>query len=181
MTILEIFPPFIYSIRFSDDENDMDEYSKCMIQWQDTDQLESFFTKNQLALDPVIWGEASDPEIAAVMAFDEAIDIESSFQEMAENTRKGNKPDLDSMFHPLGGEYAYEWKLLPVKAYGRNRPSYFRIYAIKLQANCYLITGGGIKIVGKMEESPELRAELSKIEKVRSFLKENGIETNEDF
>ena len=48
-------------------------------------------------------------------------------------------------------------------------------------ANTYLITGGGIKLAEKIQDSPDLKNHvLSNIDRVRQFLKANGIIDNDD-
>lgn len=62
------------------------------------------------------------------------------------------------------------------KARGRRRAhdSWLRIYALKLERNTYLITGGAIKLTRTMEEREHTLAELRKMELVRNFLIEQG-------
>lgn len=68
-----------------------------------------------------------------------------------------------------------------MKSYGTNRPSLLRIYAIKMDRNTYLITGGGIKLADTIQNSPYLRDHvLNNIDKVRQFLKANGIMDSDD-
>lgn len=68
-----------------------------------------------------------------------------------------------------------------MKSYGTYRPSLLRIYAIKMKENEYLITGGGIKLADKTQNSPDLKDHvLQDIDKVITFLKENGILEAED-
>lgn len=65
--------------------------------------------------------------------------------------------------------------------YGTIKPSLLRMYAIKMSANVYLITGGGIKLADTIQNSPGLKDRvLQDIDKVRTFLKENGIWDSDD-
>ena len=183
MKIVEIFPPNLYSISYdesTEDEEGADEYHRLLYDWMDPEWLVSFFEDHQAVMDPAFWGAVTDPEIAAERTLDEAYSLEETIHELADNTRQGTIPDFDSYFVPLGGEYACVWTYMPVKGYGPKKPSLLRLYAIKLETNCYLITGGGVKYCRTMAESPELSRELNKIERVKSFLKECGIETQED-
>lgn len=52
--------------------------------------------------------------------------------------------------------------------------SWLRIYAIKLEPGCYIITGGAIKLTRTMQEREHTLAELTKMEKVRSYLLNGG-------
>ena len=63
-----------------------------------------------------------------------------------------------------------------MKSYGTGRPSFLRMYAIKLKSNLYVITGGGIKLADKIQDSPDLQKHvLQNIDKVRTWLIQNGI------
>lgn len=81
----------------------------------------------------------------------------------------------------LSARYKYELEYPPMKSYGSGRPPLLRMYAIKIQPNCYLITGGGIKLADTIQNSPELKDHiLQDIDKVRSWLKTNGIIDSDD-
>lgn len=56
-----------------------------------------------------------------------------------------------------------------------------RIYAIKLAAGIYIITGGAIKLTATMQEREHTLLELQKMEKVRRFLLEEIIVDDESF
>lgn len=126
------------------------------------------------------WGELVDPELATDRTIDEAFDLEKHIDKLNQNTAHGTTPDFDEFFEPLNGEFSYVYIQTPMKAYGTLKPSLLRLYAIKLKSNCYLITGGGIKYCRKMDQSPELKAEIEKLKMVRSFLQKLGIEDVED-
>lgn len=68
-----------------------------------------------------------------------------------------------------------------MKSYGIVRPSLLRMYAIKLDPNSYLITGGGIKLGDTIQNSPDLKDHvLQNIDKVKTWLKQNGISDSND-
>lgn len=56
-----------------------------------------------------------------------------------------------------------------------------RIYAIKLAAGIYIITGGAIKLTATMQEREHTLLELQKMETVRRFLLEENIVDDESF
>lgn len=52
---------------------------------------------------------------------------------------------------------------------------------IKMKANTYLITGGGIKLADTIQNSPDLKDHiLQDIDLVRDYLKRNGIMDSDD-
>jgi len=55
------------------------------------------------------------------------------------------------------------------------------MYAIKLKNNLYVITGGGIKLADKIQNSPDLKDHVIKnIDNVRAWLKDSGISDEQD-
>ena len=53
--------------------------------------------------------------------------------------------------------------------------SWLRLYAIKLEPGCYLITGGAIKLTRTMQEREHTLKELQKMEQVRDLLMDKGV------
>ena len=84
--------------------------------------------------------------------------------------------DLDKIFRPLENGRTSEMLLGREKARIKERPrhvSWLRIYAIKLEPGCYIITGGAIKLTHTMGEREHTLAELAKMEQVRNYLIDN--------
>ena len=84
--------------------------------------------------------------------------------------------DLDKLFHPLENSRTNEMLLSKEKARIKNRPqhaSWLRIYAIKLEPGCYIITGGAIKLTRTMQEREHTLKELNNMELVRNYLISN--------
>ena len=71
--------------------------------------------------------------------------------------------------------------MMPVKGYGKNRHTFLRLYAIRIEPNCYLIVYGGLKLARTIQESPVLKEHVfAKIDWVLQYLKREGIVDNED-
>ena len=49
------------------------------------------------------------------------------------------------------------------------------MYAIKIDANCFVITGGAIKMSQAMQDHPDSNNELAKIKAAKEYLQENSI------
>ena len=84
--------------------------------------------------------------------------------------------DLDKLFRPLENSRTSEMLLGKEKAKIKERPqhaSWLRIYAIKLEPGCYIITGGAIKLTRTMQEREHTLNELKKMEQVRNYLIRN--------
>lgn len=179
MEVEEIYKPYIYSIKYDGQEDC--EFDRLFDAWNDMTGLVEFMRTNQEYLDNPIWGEHYTPEKAAHRVRDEAVELEDLFFNLCENTDEGKQPDYDSHFKFLDGKYqVYEY--IPMKSYGTGKPSFLRMYAVKLKSNLYVITGGGIKLSDTIQNSPDIKNHvLQNIDKVRSWLKENVIIDEQDF
>lgn len=136
---------------------------------------------NKEYLKSSVWQRTHEPEEATLQVLNEAKDFEEMFKVLNLNTQRGRTPDFDSLFHYLEGKYKFMYEWEPMKSYGPIRPSMLRIYAIKMGKNVYLITGGGIKLADSIQNSPGLKDHvIQNIDRVRQFLKENGIMDNDD-
>lgn len=85
--------------------------------------------------------------------------------------------DLDKLFRPLHNSRINEMLLGKEKARIKNRSqhaSWLRIYAIKLEPGCYIVTGGAIKLTRTMQEREHTLQELNKMEQVRNYLISEG-------
>lgn len=183
MEIVEIYKDWLYSISF--DEEDLTEYHRVFREWHDLDYLVNFFTNNKSCLRTNFWINAGldpdNPELSAERVINEANNLEEYIKKLVANCSRGIKPDFDEYFHFLGGKYKCLWSMEPVKSYGTDMPSLLRLYAIKMDTNCYLIVYGGIKLGETIQNSPVLKDKVfNKIDSVLNFLKANGITSSED-
>jgi len=180
MKIVAIFPPYIYSIQH--DGRSENEFDRLFDEWNDVTHVIQFMVENIAYLNDGIWHNIRQPEDATAQVLEEATLLEELFNELYKNAKNGEKPDFDSHFHLLEGKYKYEIKQPPMKSYGTIHPSLLRIYAIKMANNTYLITGGGIKLADKIQNSPGLKNHIiQEIDQTREFLKANGIMDGSDF
>lgn len=83
-----------------------------------------------------------------------------------------NAPTLDTFFKPLHNTEYSNFKELSLR---KGRVNYLRIYAIKIDDDCFVITGGAIKFAHLMKGSKHTIEELSKLEKCKQFLKDKGV------
>lgn len=176
MKIVNIFPPHLYSIQY--DCYKTDEYHRLFALWMDADYVGNYFDEAYPRMDKSFWkSHVKDAEDAADRCLNEAYDLYDYVIQLRQNTVNGKWPDFDEWFkHALGGEFAGVYTQEPMKAYGEYYPSLLRFYAIRIDTNCYIITGGGIKYVHDMHDQTDLEIELSKVRDVRSFLIKEGIE-----
>ena len=180
MKIEEIYPPYLYAVQY--DGESRNEFRRLFQEWNDKEFLLSFFREYIDYLDKDIWAYLeNNPEKAAFSVAFDANRLEHFLEELADNAAKGIDPDFDNYFQPLDGKYLYSMEKIPVKGYGRNNHTFIRLYAIKIERNCYLIVYGGLKLAKTIQESPVLKDFVfAKIDWVLQYLKREGIVDNED-
>lgn len=179
MEIEQIYPPYIYSIKYDGEE--YSEFDRLFDLWNDVGYVVGFMNDNKAYLANPVWARTSEPEEAARAVLTEAFELGDLFVDLYENTTDGTIPDFDSYFKYLEGRYKYELEYQPMKSYGTGHPPLLRLYAIKMQPNTYLITGGGIKLADTIQNSPDLKDHvLQNTDKVRTWLRENGIMDSND-
>ncbi len=181
MEIIEVIPPYLYSVKY--DEESLDEYHRIFRDWSDVNLLVDFFRLNADYLNQPFWRDCfSEAEDAAKDVIVDANALERYIKQLADNVRNGDKPDFETYFHPLEGKYIYEWRLIPMKGYGMGKPTFIRLYAIRMEENCYLLVYGGLKLGDKIQNSPGLKDEVFKrIDRTFAFMKREGITDSEDF
>lgn len=182
LDIVCIYPDYLFAIKF--DDKDSNEYDASFSLWRDLDYLVDFFTENKSLLETGFWHNSirsTAPEDLAQSIVDESFDFERFIQEVAQNTADGELPDFDSFFQELGGQYKFLREHVPHKSYGTASPTMLRLYAIRVNPNCYVVVHGGIKLTKQIQDTPQLNRELfSKIDNVLRFFKANGIIDSED-
>lgn len=92
--------------------------------------------------------------------------------------------NLDGLFHPLSLSDTRVTELTREKARNWKRErhaSWLRIYAIRVEMNVFIVTGGAIKLTPTMQERPHTEKELEKLNQCRDFLISNGIFDQDSF
>ena len=92
--------------------------------------------------------------------------------------------NLDGLFHPLSILDNRTTELTREKARNWERErhaSWLRVYAIRVDKDVFIVTGGAIKLTAAMQDRPHTQAELDKMNKCRDYLKANGIFDQDSF
>lgn len=145
-------------------ENEADnEYDRLMDLWTDVAYLREYAIMNN---------------VSNVNEFIEDIlhDAEQ-IQDFLENINQ-NKHPYGFYFEPL--QDSERTKMLALQK-GKIRQNQLRLYAIKLDDNCFVITGGAIKMSQKMEDHPDTANELTKLKRARTYLNQNGVFDQDSF
>lgn len=152
------------------DEESINCFEKLFSQWYDLSWLLSFFKANLSDLRSFF--RVTNVYQAVMETIDEAKRLECLMLDLTPDS------NLDLLFKHLENSRFSEMSLGKEKAYGdggfRHR-SWLRIYAIKIGAGVYLVTGGAIKLTASMAERSHTLAELAKMERVRNYLLDNGV------
>lgn len=164
----------IWSIRINGKAKN--EYQHFFDLMQDGDWLHDFFERNQADLIDGFFGEANIKD-AVNRTMTEAGNLENLLSDYFGQGVSGNGVSLQHLFKPLNN---LESSLtVHQKSKARIGKGWTRVYAIRLAENCYVITGGGIKLSADMRRH-HLQYELIKMEGTGQWLKENGIIFPED-
>jgi len=152
------------------------EFEKFFDLVNDVEWLYSFFDQNKADLHCGFFGTISIG-VAVSRTLIEAEDMEDSLYDFSEQGFRKDDGTLQHLFKPLNN---FEYTITKhQKSKARIRKGWLRLYAIRLAANCYLVTGGAIKLTLEMKTS-HLQNELKKLEQAKQFLRGNGIDYPDD-
>lgn len=158
----------LWAVKYEKDDTNC--FDMLFSRWYDMTWLKSFFQEN--LADLTSFFRITDVYQAVMETMDEARQLECLMLDIAPEA------NLDTLFHHLDNGRFSEMALGKEKAKGPGlgyRPSWLRIYAIKMEPGIYLVTGGAIKLTATMSERSHTMAELAKLEQVRNYLLDNRV------
>ena len=161
MKIVRIFADQLFAFHY---DNEVDnEFDRLMELWTDVSFLKSYANKNN---------------IDDVTTFiNDILQDAEQIQDFLGNLNHNNQP-YGFYFEPL--QESERNKLLAFQK-GKIKKNRLRYYAIKLDANCFAITGGAIKMSQKMQEHSDTDSELTKLKIARTYLDKNGVFDEDSF
>jgi len=152
------------------------EFEKFFDVMNDIEWLHNFFEQNKADLHGGFFGSISIG-LAVSRTLEEVEEMENSLYDYSEQGFKGRDSNLQHLFKPLNN---FEYSITAhQKSNARIRKGWLRLYAIRLAENCYLVTGGAIKLTLDMKRA-HLQNELKKLEQAKVLLDSNGIAYPED-
>lgn len=162
MKIVPIFEPHLYAF-CHDSVND--EFYKLINNWLDPEWLENFFYNNKSVL--------VFENIKLEVAIAKTIKLADKLYDKIEFYQKS----LDTQFRNLDN------KSLSMKPLEKQKikSGWLRLYALRIEANVYIITGGAIKQSLEMKDHPHTKEELIKLEKCKNYLNCQGIHDIDSF
>lgn len=175
MTFDKILPDNrLWAVRYDDETNNA--LQLVFNQWNNPEWLWDFFTENISDLESYF--KITDVDQAIYDTIEDSGKLECLILDITPSA------NLDLLFRPLENSRTMEMTLGKEKGRLQNRKehaSWLRLYAIKLESQHYIITGGAIKLTRTMKERDHTLRELTKMETVRNLLVKQGIVDAEGF
>ena len=168
MKIVAIFAQRLFAFRYKDEADN--EYNRLLDLWTDTEYVRNFLNAN----------EKDIPNHKTKRKFVEYIRQDAySIDEQLIRITETTDQSLSHFFKPLHNN-EYEFKILSLQ---KGRQHCLRLYAIKIDEDTFVITGGAIKLPlhHLMEDREHTRVELQKLERAKSYLRENGVFDEDSF
>jgi hypothetical protein len=167
MKIIDIFANGkLYAFKYNGETDH--ELERLLNLWNDTNYLHTFIKTHNKDI-----SNYKAPYKVFNEILDNANDIEDILIEIAEDDDR----QFEEFFKPLHNQ---EYKVVQLSMQ-KGRKNYLRLYALKIDENCFVITGGAIKFTHLMKERPHTLIELNKINKCKDFLKSNNVFDNDSF
>jgi len=181
MKVIRIFDEIsgcVYGVQYEHEEHSA--YATLFINWTDVEYLEEFFESHKNDLQSGFYGTIS-VEDAIMQTLDEAAQLSQRLLQFALEGTKNPQFALQTLFKPLNNnEYRIPFHQ-KTKLKGELRKSWLRIYAIRIDAHFFVVTGGAIKLTQTMNEREHLLKELEKLEIVKEYLLEQNLLDKDDF
>ena len=167
----------LWSICYQSDNYEVDILRELFNKWTNPEYIDSYVEKHKELLNTKFFNGYTHEDIKKAI-YEEACKFEHFIIELCTNTINGKKPDLDQHFHDLE-KNSTDYPQIRQKIYGKRPnsipPSLLRIYAVKIESNVYVITGGAIKLVHEMHESEDTAKELERLNNAQRELNIKGI------
>lgn len=165
----------LYSMVF--DGESKDEYNKNLDKWADSEYVLNYLIANIKYIETAYFENATPDDIASKVD-EEALELEINIKDYFHNCGK----TLQMLFVPLGKQHTIppHQKTKAFVDKSKFKSPILRMYAIRIDKNTFVITGGAIKLVEKMDDHEDTRKELEKLESAKKFLEKNDFNSNED-
>lgn len=164
MEIINIFAKNLFAIKYEDE--DCDELERLFDLWNDKEYLEDFFEINK--------SDLSYYKITVEQAIEETVEEINAIEDIILSE---DISELLQSFTNLNNSESRVYELIKQKS----RRRWLRLYAIRIDYNVFIISGGAIKLTSLMKDREHTQQELYKLDKCENFLKENGIFDNDSF
>lgn len=170
----------LYSVLFDTELNAIDDAGKAISNenlhefrrlfdfWNDPKRLRGFFEEHETDLNDTYWNGITIDE-AIEKTRTEAKKLERILLEYAEAGKTIRLKNLSMLFKPLSdGIIEKKFEKDKVKVDGKK--TWLRLYAIRIEANIFVVCGGTIKLRKTLNDRDYLLQELAKLEITRNHL-----------
>lgn len=162
MKIVDIFAEQLYAFHYQNEEDN--EFDRLMDNWTDVNYLRTYAKENNIEnINQFVRNKLKDAE---------------QIQDLLEEITTNNEP-LEYYFRPLF-DTEQRVKILSLQK-GKIGKNGLRLYAIKIDENLFVITGGAIKMSQTMQGHPDSNQELEKIKKAKLLLQNNEVIDSDSF
>jgi len=168
--IIPIIDGYLYSVKY-DDEYDS-EFDRLLELWNDPEYVDEYFETNKKFLYTEFWMQRDGLTLKNRIP-EQAEHFENKILEFEEILNPDNTDEeqtLDDLFQPLGTLEYERTTYQPSKGKNDDYPFCLRLYAVRLHAQQYVITGGAIKLTQEMKDHPDTKLELQKLNMVKEYL-----------
>jgi len=166
----------VYAVRF--DQSTPDEFERNFDNWDDTNFVMSYFLVNEEYLKDDYFASATIDDLISKVQ-DEAEKLRDDFEAAGTNIQDLFKPLQTAQKKFDDATELQLAKSLIVNKWGYPQPI-LRIYGLRVSEKTFIITGGAIKLCHFMKSHPDTKEELNKLNRVREWLKENDVTTQDD-
>lgn len=168
--ILEVEKGCLYSVKWEGE--DLDSLDQFVSMMDDNMQLWDYLKTNSSYLFSGYYSHSIESAIMQIRS-----EYEELLDEMYRRAQNGPLETVDCLeriFHPLDNrKILINYKLAKAKYDGRK--PILRIYGYKMDKNCVIISGYGIKLTPKMDDHPDLVKEKMKLNALRRYIDKHRI------
>ncbi|GAA5225110.1 hypothetical protein [Membranihabitans marinus] len=170
MKINTIFENELFAFKY--DNEGQHELDRLMELWTDPEYISNFLETHKSDIP-----KGEDQTKLAVKLLKNASKILELIYDIC------NKKDLhlEEFFAPLDNQASGFSELSRQKGKLKKTRTYLRILALRIDKNCFVITGGAIKFTHLMKDRDHTYNELKKINRCKDYLKSNGVFDSDSF
>lgn len=176
MKFVRIIDGYDHLWAVKEEGKDADALTLLFRDWTNGEYLFDFFTENFEDLKSSFHIERIDQAISDTFEDAEALQelvLDFPYTEQLDALFK--PLDItDTRFNELSREKARNWDRI-------RHACWLRIYAIRLEPNVYVVTGGAIKLTRTMQEREHTAIQLYKLNRCKEFLKSQGVFDQDSF
>lgn len=154
-------------------------FHKVFKQWGNTEWLFEYFNENKEKLQTKFWNNMT-VEDAVMKAQAEVMEFRKMIYEIAHKGRYKSYESISEIFFSLTETDYHLRHVNKRKAKPDGKHPFLRLYGISLDQDAIIVTGGSVKLTREMKDCDYLKRELKRMDSVKLYLKEQGIEYLDD-